>query len=119
VTITVATAPPRTAIPDVTGRSQDTATTTLSGAGFRVRVEQVSVTSGDDDGIVQSQTPGAGTQRSDGSTVTIRVGRKAEQRDADPTDSGSNGGVGASTTTNPGGATVPQTTPTTPIQDGP
>ncbi len=110
VTLTVAAAPARTAVPSVVGRSQDAATSTLSGAGFRVRTVEAAVGSSDDDGIVQSQSPAGGQDRSDGATVTITVGRY-DAPAGDGQDQGTNGGA-APTQTTPSGATT-ATTPTT------
>ncbi|MEA2156569.1 MAG: eukaryotic-like serine/threonine-protein kinase, partial [Solirubrobacteraceae bacterium] len=59
VTITVAIEPKQIAVPDVTHRSQNFATKTLSGRGFEVAVEEVAVDTADQDGLVQKQSPAA------------------------------------------------------------
>ncbi len=60
VTITVAEESEEVTVPDVVGRSQNAATSTLSGAGLRVDVEEAPVDSPDDDGKVLSQSVDAG-----------------------------------------------------------
>ncbi|MDP2709924.1 MAG: PASTA domain-containing protein, partial [Solirubrobacteraceae bacterium] len=74
VRLTVATEPTQAEVPDVVGRSQNTATTTLSGAGFEVAVEEVDVDSATQDGRVQRQSPAGGRDVDRGATVTITVG---------------------------------------------
>jgi len=74
VTITVAVQPAEVEVPDVTGATQNKATETLSGDGLKVVVEEVDVDSPDDDGVVQKQSPDAGSKVDRGSTVTITVG---------------------------------------------
>jgi beta-lactam-binding protein with PASTA domain/predicted Ser/Thr protein kinase len=102
VHLTVAVEPKQIAIPDVVGRSQNTATKTLSGAGFEVVAEDVEVDSPVQDGRVQTQSPSPGDGKVDrGSTVTIGVGRFEPALDPDP---------GTPTTT----TTTPSTTTTTP-----
>ena len=103
VRLTVAVEPKQIAVPDVVGRSEDTATKTLSGAGFEVATEEVEVDSPTEDGRVQSQTPfGSGEKVDRGSTVTIRVGHFEPALDPEP---------GTPTTT----TTTPSTTTTTPV----
>jgi serine/threonine-protein kinase len=86
VTLTVATEPRQIAVPDVVGRSQNTATKTLSGAGFEVGVQEVAVDTPGQDGLVQKQEPsGGGDKKLDrGSTVTITVGRFDPALNPDP-----------------------------------
>ena len=67
-----------TAIPDVVDKSEEDATTELEDAGFVVRVRDEAVTDPAQDGIVQDQSPAAGEERRQGSTVTIVVGTVAE-----------------------------------------
>jgi serine/threonine-protein kinase len=102
VKLTVAVEAKQIAVPDVVGRSQNTATKTLSGAGFEVVAEDEEVDSPTADGRVQSQTPfGGGAKVDRGTTVTIRVGRFKPALDPEP---------GTPTTT----TTTPSTTTTTP-----
>jgi serine/threonine-protein kinase len=104
VRLTVAVEPKQIAVPDVVGRSQNTATKTLSGAGFEVVAEVVEVDSPTQDNRVQSQSPNPSDGKIDrGSTVTIRVGRFEPALDPEP---------GTPTTT----TTTPSTTTTTPAQ---
>jgi serine/threonine-protein kinase len=104
VTITVAIEPKQVTVPDVVGRSQNSATKTLSGDGFEVAVEEVAVDTPDEDGLVQTQAPQGGTSKKvdRGSTVTITVGRFDPALNPDPT---------ATTTTPP---TATTTTPAAP-----
>ena len=85
VRLTVAIEPKQIAVPDVVGRSQNSATKTLSGAGFEVAVEEVTVDELDQDGKVQEQSPDAGGDKVDrGSTVTISVGRFDPELNPEP-----------------------------------
>jgi serine/threonine-protein kinase len=80
VTLVVSTGPSQPAqvtVPDVIGQSETSATNELENAGFKVKTQQVLVTSDADDGVVQDQNPNAGTKADEGSTVTITVGKKA------------------------------------------
>jgi eukaryotic-like serine/threonine-protein kinase len=77
VTITVAAQPKQVTVPDVVGRSQNSATKTLSGRGFEVSPEDVVVDTPDQDGLVQKQSPESAGKVDRGSTVTITVGRFA------------------------------------------
>jgi serine/threonine-protein kinase len=85
VTITVASQPRQVTVPDVVGRSQNSATKTLSGRGFEVSPEDVVVDTPDQDGLVQKQAPEAGARIDRGSTVTISVGRFATTSPPSPT----------------------------------
>jgi serine/threonine-protein kinase len=76
VTLSVAVEPKLIAVPDVVGRSQNLATTLLSRRGFEVTVEDVAVSSADEDDRVQKQAPGPdGDKVERGTSVTITVGR--------------------------------------------
>jgi serine/threonine-protein kinase len=75
VTTTTATTPSRPTVPDTVGEDEATATATLEGAGFRVRVVEETVADASRDGIVLRQSPRGGTTAASGSTVTITVGR--------------------------------------------
>ncbi|HEX9415951.1 MAG TPA: Stk1 family PASTA domain-containing Ser/Thr kinase [Gaiellaceae bacterium] len=79
VTLKVSRGPSTTAIPDVRGLDQDTATATLRSAGFQVSVQQTDTVDPAEDGIVLSQIPHAGKQADVGSTVTITVGVLVQQ----------------------------------------
>ncbi len=76
VTLVVSSGPKQAAVPNVVGMSQSEAVNSLSAAGFRVNVSQV-VTTPANVGRVITQSPDAGTQADDGSTVTITVGAAA------------------------------------------
>jgi beta-lactam-binding protein with PASTA domain len=64
-------------VPDVTGLSQNDAETQIADAGFRPAVRTRSTDKADEDGIVLSQSPRGGAERTDGSTVTLTVGQLA------------------------------------------
>ena len=102
VRLTVAVEPKQIEVPDVVGRTQNTATKTLSGAGFEVSSEVEDVETLGEDGkvITQSPTPDGG-KVDRGSTVTITVGRFDPELNPEP---------GTPTTT----TTTPATTTTTP-----
>jgi serine/threonine-protein kinase len=74
VTITVAVEPKEVDVPNVIGRSEGTATSTLTSAGLTVVVQEESVTSPSRDGVVIDQDPGAGSRVKRGGRVTITVG---------------------------------------------
>ena len=98
VTLTVAVEPTQIAVPDVVGRSQNSATKTLSGRGFEVVVEDTPVDSPTEDGRVQEQSPTRDEGKVDrGSTVTITVGRFEPALDPEPR---------TPTTTTPGPSTT-------------
>src|SRR5262249_42218010 len=75
VTITVAKAPPLVSVPPVVGDSPSSAQSALSGAGFKVKRQSQNVSNQSQDGIVISQSPKSGSQATQGSTVTIVVGK--------------------------------------------
>jgi beta-lactam-binding protein with PASTA domain len=75
VTTTTATTTSRPTVPDTVGADEATATSTLEGAGFRVRLVERSVTDPSEDGIVLQQSPRGGSTAASGSTVSITVGR--------------------------------------------
>jgi serine/threonine-protein kinase len=63
-----------TAVPDVVGQDQQTATSMLQDAGFRVQVITVPPPDPSQSGRVVDEQPAGGTRAPDGSTVTIYVG---------------------------------------------
>ena len=68
------------AVPDVVGLSESEAQGEIDGAGLSSSVATKTVTDPADDGIVLSQSPCGGAQRSKGSVVTITVGQLDSQR---------------------------------------
>ncbi|HEX6699446.1 MAG TPA: PASTA domain-containing protein [Gaiellaceae bacterium] len=64
-----------TAVPDVTGEDEASATSDLQAAGFRVQVVDQPTSDPNQDGIVLDEDPVAGTRIPAGSQVTIFVGR--------------------------------------------
>jgi serine/threonine-protein kinase len=101
VRLTVAIEAKQIAVPNVVGRSQNSATKTLSGRGFEVIAKDVTVDSPTEDGLVQEQSPPDGEKVDRGATVTISVGRFEPALDPEP---------GTPTTTTP----TPPATTTTP-----
>jgi beta-lactam-binding protein with PASTA domain len=76
VTIVVAEAPARPAVPDVVGQTLTDASAQLGSAGFTVSPPLYqAVTDAAQDGIVLSQTPPADEKHSRGSHVRLVVGR--------------------------------------------
>jgi len=70
VVITISTGPATAAVPDVIGKSESEAKSTLTGAGFKVAVVYEVHSSS---GTVLGQDPSSNTQVKIGSTVTIIV----------------------------------------------
>jgi serine/threonine-protein kinase len=75
VDLVVAAAPPDVPVPNVVDMAEDEAVTTLEDAGFEVRVRDQPATSPDQEGVVLDQAPDPGTERPEGSTIRIAVGR--------------------------------------------
>jgi beta-lactam-binding protein with PASTA domain/predicted Ser/Thr protein kinase len=85
VILAVAIEPKKIAVPDVVGRSQNLATKTLSRVGFEVTVDEVTVDTPDQDGLVQKQSPTSGGDKVErGSSVTITVGRFSPTLNPEP-----------------------------------
>ena len=84
--------PETAAVPNVTGRSEGAARSALQSAGFGVRVRRRRVSAEGEDGIVQGQSPAAGTELERGRTVTIVVGSFQPPRDDEPDGNGGTGG---------------------------
>jgi beta-lactam-binding protein with PASTA domain len=61
-------------VPDVVGQDQQSATSTLQNAGFKVQVIMVPASDPSENGIVVDEQPSGGTRAPDGSAVTIYVG---------------------------------------------
>jgi len=79
VSIVVARAPRQVTVPAVRGRSQEEAADALAAAGLNVVVVSEPVTEPDQDGVVLSQDPEAGTSVARGTRVTITVGSATEE----------------------------------------
>ena len=76
VTLIVSAGPEQVIVPSVTEKTEETARSELTTAGFQVEVTEQTIPPGDpDDGRVISQDPAGGTKADKGSTVTITVGR--------------------------------------------
>ena len=75
IKIVVSSGPEQVNVPTVTGQNENSATSTLKGAGLNVEVKPKSVPAGDPNaGRVISQDPAGGQSVDTGSTVTITVG---------------------------------------------
>jgi len=66
---------PKTKVPSVVGSTKETATAAIQNAGFNVSVQYQVVSDPSKDDVVLAQTPSGGTKATQGSTVTITVGR--------------------------------------------
>jgi beta-lactam-binding protein with PASTA domain len=66
--------PTLTVVPDVAGKTQQAATTTLQDAGFKVQVLTVKPSNSSQSGRVVDEQPAGRTRAPEGSTVTIYVG---------------------------------------------
>jgi serine/threonine-protein kinase len=78
ITLSVSRGPKQSTVPDVTNQDQQSATSTLQAAGFKVNVVKQDVQDPGLDGIVLSQSPTGGTKAPQGSTVTITVGQLSQ-----------------------------------------
>jgi len=75
VTVIVSTGVEQVGVPDVVNQSESSATATLQGRGFDVKVRTTTVSPGDPGvGRVTDQSPDGGTEAPRGSTVEITVG---------------------------------------------
>jgi eukaryotic-like serine/threonine-protein kinase len=75
IKLSVSKGPKSLAVPEVTSQDEQSATATLTSAGFKVTVQDQTVNDPGLEGIVLEQRPRAGTKAPKGSTVTIVVGR--------------------------------------------
>ncbi len=78
IRLSVSKGPKTSLVPDVTSQDEASARDALGSAGFKVTVQQQSVTDPGLDGIVLDQNPQGGTQAPQGSKVTITVGKIQE-----------------------------------------
>jgi beta-lactam-binding protein with PASTA domain len=84
VTLSVSTGPTTEAVPSVEDIDSETATATLEGSGFEVRVRFRDTDDPALENIVLEQSPAAGSQAEPGSTVTITVGRFVGGNEEEP-----------------------------------
>jgi beta-lactam-binding protein with PASTA domain len=75
VTLSVSTGQSETTVPDVVGLDEESARANLENAGFQPVVRYTGTDDPAEEGVVVSQTPGAGAEAEPGSRVTIYVGR--------------------------------------------
>ena len=73
VRVNVSSGPKPITVPNVIGMPFESAESTLQGAGFAVRREDVDDT--DPEGVVVGQNPAAGTQQGNGSVITLQVSK--------------------------------------------
>jgi serine/threonine-protein kinase len=74
VTIDVSKPPETVEVPGVRGRTEQEAIAILEADGFEADVRTVTADDPDNEGRVIRQSPGAGSEEEEGSTVTIFVG---------------------------------------------
>ena len=79
ITLSVSKGPTMSTVPDVTAQDEGSATSSLEQSGFTVQVRRQDVQDPGLEGIVLSQTPTGGSRATQGSTVTITVGRLVAQ----------------------------------------
>jgi len=84
VKIVVAAAPSTGSVPNVVGDSPGAATSALTSAGFKVVRASKPVGQSSQNGMVVSQTPGAGSTAKKNSTVTIVIGHYAPASSSTP-----------------------------------
>jgi eukaryotic-like serine/threonine-protein kinase len=86
VNIVIAKAPTTAKVPNVKGQTANAASSTLTGAGFKVSQQTKNVTAKSQDGVVIDQTPAGNATANKNSTVTIVVGHfKAPPTPTTPT----------------------------------
>jgi eukaryotic-like serine/threonine-protein kinase len=85
ITLSVSKGPTAVEVPDVTGLDEATAQTQLEDKGFVVSVRDRTTDDPAEDGNVIEQRPAAFSQVKPGSTVTIYIGRLAEQTETTTT----------------------------------
>jgi eukaryotic-like serine/threonine-protein kinase len=73
--VKVSKGPATAAVPSVVNQTRGDAEAALSGAGFTANTVEQATSDPAQDGIVISQNPASGTQKPQGSAVTIVVGR--------------------------------------------
>lgn len=101
--LTVSTGPAKIQVPDVTGESQDTATSDLEQSGFNVQTADGDYSDSVPLGDVLSTNPSAGTQATKGETITIYLSKGPQPQpvsitvpitiDVTSADSGNSGNV--------------------------
>jgi serine/threonine-protein kinase len=75
INLSVSRGPQMSTVPDVTSQDEQSASSALQSAGFKVQVQRQDVNDPGLDGIVLNQNPTGNTRAAQGSTVTIVVGR--------------------------------------------
>jgi len=78
VTLIVSSGPERVSVPNVEGLNEQAAQSQLANVGLSAQITDQQVANPGQDGVVLSQSPGAGTQVNPGATVSLVVGRFRE-----------------------------------------
>ena len=78
VTYWISIGPEDVDVPDVIGKTQSVATSTLTSAGFSVNVESGGYSDEYAKGVVMSQSPSGGSSASEGATITIYISQGSE-----------------------------------------
>ncbi|MDF3300971.1 Stk1 family PASTA domain-containing Ser/Thr kinase [Streptomyces tropicalis] len=84
VTLVVAKAAEKATVPDVTGQSCDAAKQQMQGSNLTGNCTEVDTSDPNQVGKVIQTSPAAGTQADKGSTVTIQIGKQAQQPQKTP-----------------------------------
>ena len=74
ITLYVSTGPPQVTVPDVTGDSRAAAKAAIKAAGLAPSFSVVTVSDPAQDGLVQSESPPAGTSVTSGNSVDVAIG---------------------------------------------
>ena len=101
ITLSVSKGPAAAKVPDVTGQNQTDAEQTLTSAQLTPSVVYVPVTDPIQDGLVQSQTPAAGSPAKSGEVVVIQVGQLTSGSPGNGTTTTTSTTTTATTTTTP------------------
>jgi beta-lactam-binding protein with PASTA domain/predicted Ser/Thr protein kinase len=107
VSLVIATAPTTASVPGVQGDTLEAASNALSGAGFKVSHSTQEVTKPNQDGVVLSQNPGAGSTAKKNSIVTIIIGQYTPPNTTTTTTSTSTTKTSPTTTTTSTSTTTP------------
>lgn len=75
VVVYVSSGPPSASVPNLVGQTADQATAALAAANLKGSATQVPVTDPAQNGLVQAQSPSAGTSEPQGTTVQYQVGQ--------------------------------------------
>jgi eukaryotic-like serine/threonine-protein kinase len=85
ITLSVSKGPKTQQVPSVENLDVDTAKSILQDSGFKSKIVYQDTTDGSLDGVVITQSPGAGTKAPPGTVVTLTVGRLVQETTTVPT----------------------------------